>query len=424
MVSIDNKTNSASNLVGIKQNVSPDEVDLLFAELFALVHSGSNEEYTENDSNIYNIDQSEGDKNTLYTQNYNSRTEDLAKSLVQIFYKDVGITQTNEPKSEIINFSKNKNILSKNLNNQILTPNDSNKTSENRQNLIKSNNPEKTINTENISVAVSFKPPKKNTKSDFKVNSSSDLKISNLGTESKIGEIKGEKNNHEGFDLKKKITNQPELVSEKKKIRKRKQSFTTNVNNEEENQIIKNNNPLKQNFNQVITSSKKNIDISNNIQKLKKEKNTQLLENKTRPTKLFATPEILNLMESSWGEKFSKMIKNAVTNGLNKVEITLKPKSLGKINLDVSVKDNTTKIQINAENIESANILNENLGKLNELIESKNDKFSNFFEGNSNNNFNNPKKKKVIDNQQIVNKRKSIDNKKTIISNHNIDVQA
>ena len=42
-----------------------------------------------------------------------------------------------------------------------------------------------------------------------------------------------------------------------KKIRKRKQSFTTNVNNEEENQIIKNKNPLKQNFNQIITSSKK-----------------------------------------------------------------------------------------------------------------------------------------------------------------------
>ena len=424
MVSIDNKTNSASNLVGIKQHVSPDEVDLLFAELFALVHSRNNEEYTENDSNIYNIDKSEGGKNTLYTQNNNSRTEDLAKSLVQIFYKDVGITQANEPKSEVINLSKNKNILSKNLNNQILTINDSNKTSENGQKLVKSINSEKKINTENISVTVSFKPPKKNTKSDFKVNSGSDLKISNLGTESKLGEIKGEKNNNEGFDFKKKITNQPELVSEKKKIRKRKQSFTTNVNNEEENQIIKNKNPLKQNFNQIITSSKKNIDISNNIQKLKKEKNTQLLENKTRPTKLFATPEILNLMESSWGEKFSKMIKNAVTNGLNKVEITLKPKSLGKINLDISVKDNTTKIQINAENIESANILNENLGKLNELIESKNDKFSNFFEGNSNNNFNNPKKKKVIDNQQIVNKKKSIDNKKTIISNHNIDVQA
>ena len=124
------------------------------------------------------------------------------------------------------------------------------------------------------------------------------------------------------------------------------------------------------------------------------------------------------------GEKFSKMIKNAVSNGLNKVEITIKPKSLGKINLDISVKDNATKIQINAENIETANLLNENLGKLNELIEDKNEKFSNFFEGNSNNNFNNQKKNKVIDNSQIENRKKSIDKKKTIISNHNIDVQA
>ena len=83
-----------------------------------------------------------------------------------------------------------------------------------------------------------------------------------------------------------------------------------------------------------------------------------------------------------------------------------------------------TKIQINAENQESANLLNENLGKINELIESKNEKFSNFFDGGSNNQFNNQKKQKIIDNQQINNKKKSADNKKTTISNHNIDVQA
>ena len=99
-------------------------------------------------------------------------------------------------------------------------------------------------------------------------------------------------------------------------------------------------------------------------------------------------------MESSWGEKFSKMIKNAVVNGLNRVEITLKPKTLGKINLDISVKDNSTNIKINAENLESANLLNENLGKINELIESKSEKFSNFFDGGSNNHFNNQKNKK------------------------------
>ena len=47
-------------------------------------------------------------------------------------------------------------------------------------------------------------------------------------------------------------------------------------------------------------------------------------------------------MESSWGEKFSKIIKNSIINGLNKVDFTLKPKNLGKINLDISVKDNKT----------------------------------------------------------------------------------
>ena len=126
--------------------------------------------------------------------------------------------------------------------------------------------------------------------------------------------------------------------------------MTSNVSNEDENQKIKNKSPVQQNLNQIITNPKKNIETTNNIQRIKKEKNDQLFANKTRPTKLFATPETLNLMESSWGEKFSKMIKNAVSNGLNKVEITIKPKSLGKINLDISVKDNATKIQINVEN--------------------------------------------------------------------------
>jgi hypothetical protein len=44
MVAIDSKSNSASNLVGIKENITVDEVDMLFAELFALVNTENNEE--------------------------------------------------------------------------------------------------------------------------------------------------------------------------------------------------------------------------------------------------------------------------------------------------------------------------------------------------------------------------------------------
>ena len=44
MVAIDNKTSSNSELVGIKSKKSADEVDMLFAELFSLVNTSSDEE--------------------------------------------------------------------------------------------------------------------------------------------------------------------------------------------------------------------------------------------------------------------------------------------------------------------------------------------------------------------------------------------
>ena len=92
MVAIDSKSNSASNLVGIKENITVDEVDMLFAELFALVHTENNEEKVDNNENIINITQPEQDKVSLSASNFQNndkKTEELAKSLVQIFYKDL-----------------------------------------------------------------------------------------------------------------------------------------------------------------------------------------------------------------------------------------------------------------------------------------------------------------------------------------------
>ena len=162
MVAIDNKSNSSSNLVGVKNNISTDEVDMLFAELFALVNSENNAEHVENQSNIYTFDQSDDNKITLSSQSNNSKTEDLAKSLVQIFYKDIGISETNENelKGQTINLPKNENTFTKSLSNQTFTNGSQSKTNENNQNFIRSNNLEK-INNENISVTVSFNPSKK-----------------------------------------------------------------------------------------------------------------------------------------------------------------------------------------------------------------------------------------------------------------------
>ena len=429
MVAIDSKSNSTSNLVGIKENITVDEVDMLFAELFALVHTENNEEKVDNNENIINITQPEQDKISLSASNFQNndkKTEDLAKSLVQIFYKDLGIENKNEHNNT--NFSKNKNITEKFSTIKPFTKSDQNKANENllKPNLKLSgtNLTEKNQQEVNISINVSYNPAKKNSKLNAHVNLNNDLKKNDLKVETNAHVKKLEKSTKEELNLQKKNLNLPGEVSEKKKISKKKQSSITPVTKDEDNETIKNQSPIKHSFNQINTPSRKSIDSNSNINKIKKEKDNHSIENKTRPTKLFATPETLNLMESSWGEKFSKMIKNAVANGLNKVEITLKPKSLGKINLDISVKDNSTKIQINAENLESANLLNENLGKLHELIENKNDKFSNFFGGDSNNYFNNQKKQRTVDNPQILNKKKSVEDKKTVISNHNIDVKA
>ena len=135
--------------------------------------------------------------------------------------------------------------------------------------------------------------------------------------------------------------------------------------------------------------------------------------------------QTLDLLESSWGEKFTKILKNSIDNGIQKVEIFLKPKNLGKINLEVLLKDKQTHININTESQETANILNENLPKINDIVEEKNNKFSllNDNNGNNHSNHQNQGKKNSIDSS--VNKKKKINEVKVVRENNrNIDVNA
>ena len=132
------------------------------------------------------------------------------------------------------------------------------------------------------------------------------------------------------------------------------------------------------------------------------------------------------MLESSWGEKFSKIIKSSVNNGLNKLQIQLKPKNLGKLNLEVSVKNNKTSINIGSENQEVVNLLNDNLSKLIDSIDKETKSFSSMMggENNQNNYFNEIKIIKIFikwynirrKNQRKINLKK--------INNHNIDVNA
>ena len=110
---------------------------------------------------------------------------------------------------------------------------------------------------------------------------------------------------------------------------------------------------------------------------------------------------------------------------VNKLEIQIKPKNLGKLNLEVIVKNNTTSINIGSENQEVVSLLNDNLPKLLDLIDKESKGFSSLMNGENNqSNYFNDKKNKddFFSNNQVSKKKKNTDNNK--ISNHNIDVNA
>ncbi|MEL0125176.1 MAG: flagellar hook-length control protein FliK, partial [Alphaproteobacteria bacterium] len=135
--------------------------------------------------------------------------------------------------------------------------------------------------------------------------------------------------------------------------------------------------------------------------------------------------KILNFMENNWEQKFSTIIKESLRNNINKIELDVKPKNLGKVRLEVKVDKDVTNIDFTTESIETANLLNENINKISDFLnEGKENYLSQ--NKNSNQNFNHQKNKRDSSNQKNL-----VDNKKDKSSidminnsNHNIDVNA
>ena len=99
MVAIDNKTSLNSELVGIKSKKSADEVDMLFAELFSLVNTSSDEELGIKKNELEfnnNFIKDSNTKNIEISKISSDKTENVAKSLAEIFYKELGIDLTDK----------------------------------------------------------------------------------------------------------------------------------------------------------------------------------------------------------------------------------------------------------------------------------------------------------------------------------------
>ena len=426
---INNKLQGNSELVGIKSSEKSSDIDALFAELFALVNLESidSEKKSLNEPGKKEID----DK--VNTTDLNKNTMNVARSLAEIFYKELGIDNKSSSKESRIDIFKkldNKEISFKDIKNADLSTNLKNVVSLNQtkknthfkdnQDINKNFSEQKISKTQNLEIKI---------KKLEKINFEDDIqKINPISKINKNIEVNQQKNiNSDTIVNRVKSSKETSNFLKEKKLGKKKTDIVIKNNNNE--QEVTYNKINKELHSKVIVSSIKNTTKNSNAtnfdQKNPNNNKIKSLEKNLANNQNFNTKETLDLLESSWGEKFTKIIKNSIDRGVSKLNFDLKPKNLGKISLEVIIKDSKTSIQINTENQEAANILNDNLPKLTDLIEEKNSRFSLFNDSNNHSNYFNQQKQKQHDRHETADFKEKVNELKKIkANNNNIDVNA
>ena len=174
--------------------------------------------------------------------------------------------------------------------------------------------------------------------------------------------------------------------------------------------------------------SSSNMNQSDNIAKIRNNSKDVLIKNNTNQLYAHENKEFLDMMESGWGEKFVKSLRNNLARGLQKIDISLEPKNLGKLKVEVEMIDNKTKVKINADNKITAKIFEENQLRLSEMLDKEDLKFENFssMSFNQQSKGNNKNDKNTNNQFSSINKTDSDKNTKNKIkkNEHNIDINA
>ena len=440
MVAIKNNIINKTNI--LDTNFNSEKTDELFAELFALMNLENLDENNKNlakniinqpinqkiipeleNSKITNSKNLEFDKTTKKIEILENDNEiELAKSLIEVFYKEIGITgPSNLPKEISKNFFKPFSDRFAQAN-----PNNPKKSITNSNEALKDSNLDvNKVREQNLVINI-IKEPTKNKKLSKIDNSLSIQKNANTQTNSKVqieNPLNELKNNSE--ETKTNLNQQVTLIKKKNKKKNKQFAMTGKI---EENRDIQTK-IVKSQTNSNVTNLKINTSKDNQFfQKKETNDKRNFKMSDSKPQNINPNgKDFLDLLESSWGEKFSKIIKSSVNNGLNKLQIQLKPKNLGKLNLEVSVKNNVTSINIGSENQEVVTLLNDNLPKLIDTIDKETKSFSSMMggENNQNNYFNdNKNNKNLLSNGTTSDKKEKPKKENLKISNHNIDVKA
>ena len=77
----------------------------------------------------------------------------------------------------------------------------------------------------------------------------------------------------------------------------------------------------------------------------------------------------INMLSRTWGNKLIEKIEKSKLDGIEQLEIALRPKSLGRLNVTINIHDTVTKINIVAESASAAALLGEAEQKLSQMME-------------------------------------------------------
>ena len=88
--------------------------------------------------------------------------------------------------------------------------------------------------------------------------------------------------------------------------------------------------------------------------------------------------EYLNMLDKTWGNNLLNKIEKIIKSGKESIEISLKPKNLGKMKITLSLTNDTAKINIITDNSSAALLLSETENKLSQMLENTGLKLSNF----------------------------------------------
>ena len=436
MVAIKNDTSKNINFVN--STLHSEKTNELFAELFALINTNSLD--TENKNLLKDVVLQKTDTEEFLDVNKNIPENNLlkvtseqknklevtdseyetAKSLIEVFYKEIGIV---EPLNQTKNTNPNNlNQNPKSLLNKNFTTGEKKIAVENKLDSDESDLAFKNDNSKKIVINI-IKDPSSSKKIKKNEHDPKHFTENKSQIDSKVLKQQNE------FNYKAKNSNFETAIINKKINKKNKQFKVSVKDKTDQNDLVTKNLQIGDrkniNFAPIIKKTGENqISLKREISNKDFPKNLENKDNQMQNKgQIF-----LDLLESSWGEKFSRIVKNAVNNGVNKLEIQVKPKNLGKLNLEVSVKNSVTAINIGSENQDVVSLLNDNLPKLLESIDKESKSFSsNMNNENNNSNYFNQRNERenFLSNNEISKKnKKDVENKNQKFSNHNIDVNA